>query len=193
MSKYLRDAGQKHKRLGQGIKARRRTLSKSVLISPLNAEFNQLGGKLQERYSGCQRFRILSPDSPNRVRLFVFSVGRTKWCQPARLQLGWGGGVGVGDVHFLPGKPAHAFSVKGLYASLLSQPRGSLSSEKLPEEEGQRTLEPPSRCSTEQGLLSWPENTHCPALLCCTHVVEEGCWIRLRENFSGPRRVNAST
>ncbi len=113
-----------------------------------------------------------------------------------RVGVGWGEvgwGWGLGDVHFLHGKQAHAFSVKGLYASLLSQPRRSLSSEKLPEPEGQKTFEPPSRCSTEQGLLSWPENTHCPALLCVHTWWRKGAGFgSVRTSPGHARSVNAS-
>ena len=73
--------------------------------------------------------------------------GQSKWCQLTRLQ------PGRGNIHFLKGKEAHAFSVKGRYASLLWQPRDSVSPEMLPKEQSQRTFEPQSRCSPEQGLL----------------------------------------
>ena len=72
---------------------------------------------------------------------------QNKWCQLARLPLG-------GDVHILHGKQAQVFRVEDIYASLLSQPSDSVSTEKLPKEQSHRTFEPQSRCSSEQGFLS---------------------------------------
>ena len=111
--------------------------------------------------------------------------GPSKSCQLTRLQ------PGRGEVHFLHGKQTHAFSVKGLYASLLWQPRDSVSSEMLPKEQRQRTFEPQSRCRPDQGLLlAWEHPLH-SASFGYTRV-EEGCGILLRDHFSGPRSVSAS-
>ena len=60
---------------------------------------------------------------------------------------------GRGNIHLLNGKEAHAFSVNVRYASLLWQPRDSVSSEMLPKEQSQRTFEAQSRCSPEEALL----------------------------------------
>ena len=43
--------------------------------------------------------------------------------------------VGRGDIHILHGNKAHAFRVKGLYASVLWQPRDRVRSERLPKEQ----------------------------------------------------------